>query len=250
MQVVVDSLLTEYEKSGQANRGILLIHGWGDNHRTFKNLQTKLSKKFTTISLDLPGFGNTQAPEKVWDLSDYAKFVNDFTKKIDCKTFAIIGHSNGGALAIHGLASGVLQADKLVLLSSSGIRDKQKARKVSLKVVAKTGKVLTFWLPQAHKQKLRKKLYGVAGSDMLVAPHLQETFKKTVSQDVQADAKKLNIPTLLIYGEQDKATPPLYGEIFHNLITDSSFEQIGGAEHFVHHDKPDIVVQMIEDFLT
>lgn len=249
MQVVVNSLLTNYQKTGQGTKTILLIHGWGDDLRTFKNLQSSLSKRFTVMSLDLPGFGNSQAPNEVWNLDNYARFVQQVLQKVAIKPYAIIAHSNGGALAIHGLSSGLLHADKLILLSSSGIRNTQKARRFALKLVAKTGKVVTFLLPNSNKQKLRKKLYGVAGSDMLVAPHLQETFKKTVRQDVQYDARKIKIPTMLIYGDQDKATPPVYGEIFHNLITGSTLEQIGGAGHFVHNDKPDIVLGIIEEFL-
>ncbi len=250
MQVVVDSLLTNYVQTGKGKQSILLLHGWGDNLQTFKNLQTELSKKCSVVNVDLPGFGNTQAPAGVWDLDNYAKFVAAFLKKIDVNPSVIIAHSNGGALAIRGLATGVLNSNKLVLLSSSGIRNTQKARRFGLKIIAKTGKVTTFWLPTSSKQKLRKKLYGVAGSDMLVAPHIQETFKKTVRQDVQADAKKITTPTLLIYGEQDKATPPAYGELFHNLIDGSTFESVGGAEHFVHHDKPEVVLKLVEDFLS
>jgi pimeloyl-ACP methyl ester carboxylesterase len=249
MQIVVDSLLTHYEQTGKGKQSVVLLHGWGDALSTFKDLQKFLSEKYTVVSVDLPGFGTTQAPTKIWDLDDYAQFVAAFLKKINLKPYAIIAHSNGGALAIRGLATKTLQADKFVAIASSGIRDQQKARRAMLKVVAKGGKVATFWLPTKHKQKLRKALYGVSGSDMLVVPHLQETFKKTVRQDVQSDAAKLEMPVLLIYGEKDKATPPIYGRIFHELMKNSTLEVVGGAEHFVFHDKPQLVDDLIGDFL-
>lgn len=249
MQVIVDSLLTQYEQSGAGTRTILLLHGWGDDHRTFTHLQKSLSKHHKVVSLDLPGFGASQAPGSVWNLDDYAKFVNHFLQKLGLKSVAIIAHSNGAAVAIRGLAQNELGAEKLVVLGGAGIRDRQKGKKLALKVVAKTGKVATFWLPKRHKQKLQKMLYGAAGSDMLVAPHLQETFKKTVAQDVQADAKKLTVPVLLVYGENDRATPVLYGRIFEQLISHATLEVVGGAEHFVHHDKPEQVEKLIEEFL-
>lgn len=250
MQVVVDSLLTHYQKTGSGKRAVLLIHGWGDTLQTFAALATELDKKYAVISLDLPGFGKTQAPSGVWGLDEYARFIKSFLYKINqSDLYAIVGHSNGGALAIHGLSRGVLKADKLVLLAAAGIRNQQKGKKRALKIIAKTGKAVTFWLPQTKKQQLRKKLYGVAGSDMLVTPHLQETFKKTVRQDVQADAAALTMPTLLVYGQKDSATPPLYGEIFHNLINTSTLEVINGG-HFVHHDKPEQVSEIIGEFLS
>ena len=84
---------------------------------------------------------------------------------------------------------------------------------------------------------------------MLVAPQLQETFKKTVKQDVQAEAKQLKVKTLLIYGADDKATPPLYGRLYNKLIKDSTLEVISGAGHFVHLDEPEKVTKLITGFL-
>lgn len=251
MQVVVDSLLTNYQKTGSGEKTILLLHGWGDSLKTFNSLQSALSQDYTVVSLDLPGFGASQAPAEVWDLSDYAQFTSQFLNKIKTKSVnGIIAHSNGGALAIWAISHKDIQTDRLILLGASGIRNRQKGKHLAIKVVAKTGKVATFWLPEHHKQRLRKKLYGAVGSDLLVAPHLQETFKRTVRQDVQAEAKQLKLPVLLIYGEKDKATPILYGQIYHELIGSSTLEIIGEAGHFVHNDKPEQVEQLIKVFLS
>lgn len=250
MQVVVDSLLTNYEQSG-SGRVVLLLHGWGDDLRTFAQLRADLAKQFTVVSLDLPGFGQTQAPPTVWDLDNYAQFVQAFLQKLQvAEVYAVVGHSNGGALAIRGVAQQTLQAQRLVLLAAAGIRTTQRGRRLALKVVAKTGKVLTFWLPRQYRRTLQKKLYGAAGSDMLVVPHLQETFKKTVRQDVQADARQLTVPTLLVYGEQDRATPPLYGELYHQMITGSTLEVLASAGHFVHHDQATRVATLLQEFLA
>lgn len=248
MQVVVDNLLTTYEKAGTGPL-VLMLHGWGDSQATFKQLVHSLKKDYSVVTLDLPGFGQSEIPPLVWTLDSYARFVQKFLSKIDAQPRVIIAHSNGGAVAIRGLSLGALKADKLVLLASAGIRDRQNIRRFALKIIAKTGKVLTFWLPKHHKKKLQKRLYGTVGSDMLAVPHLQETFKITVRQDIQKDAKRLKLPTLLVYGESDKATPPLYGQLFKKLIPNSQLELIPEAEHFVHHDQPERVATLIKGFL-
>lgn len=252
MQLVVNSLLTTYEDTGN-NQGkvILCLHGWGDDRRTFAGLTKALQSSYRVISVDLPGFGSSQAPHEVWGLEDYVSFLVDFLKKLQIEELsALIGHSNGGALAILALSRGMLSTQRLVLLGAAGIRDQEKAKKLGLKVIAKTGKAATFWLPANKKKALQKRLYGAAGSDMLVVPHLQETFRKTVAQDVQADAKAITTPTLLIYGERDRATPVQYGEIYHRQIKGSKLEVVPGAEHFVHHDKPAEVQRLIEEFIS
>jgi pimeloyl-ACP methyl ester carboxylesterase len=248
-QIVVDGILTSYFKEGSGPI-ILLLHGWGDNNLTFDKLAAALAAKYTVLIPDLPGFGQSASPSEVWDLDNYAGFLGSFLKKNNEQSlYAVIGHSNGGALAIHALSNNYLSADKLVLMASSGIRDRQKTRRLVLKGIAKTGKAATVFLPSSTRQKLRKKLYGAAGSDMFVAPHIQETFKKTVRQDVQDDAHKLSLPTLLLYGGNDTATPPLFGQIYHRLIENSRLEIIPEAGHFIHLDKPGEVTESIKEFL-
>jgi len=249
MHVVVDGLLTNYQVTGRG-KTVLMLHGWGDSLQGLSQLQLKLSAEHQALSLDLPGFGGTESPKEVWGLDDYANFVKDFTKKINITNlFAVVAHSNGGAIAIRAVAEDYLQADRLVLLSSAGIRGQYKGRLKAIRYVTKTGKLLTRPLPKSTRDKLKKIVYKTVGSEALVAENLQETFKKVVSDDIRSDAKKITQPTLLIYGENDKATPIEYGRILHELMSDSTLEIIGGAGHFIHLDKPQEVFKLITDFL-
>lgn len=250
MQVVVDSLLINYTDEGKG-KVMLLLHGWGDSLTTFNELISKLSKNYRVIALDLPGFGGSQPPDEAWDLDNYAKLLKSFLNKLNInKLSVVLGHSNGGALAIRSLSTGDLSAKKLILLASSGVRPKKTIRRLGLKTVAKTGKVATYWLPETKKRKLREKLYGVAGSDMLAVPHMQETFKKTVKQDVLNDVKKIKIPALLIYGDNDRATPVEDGKLFAEQFNNSVFVELVNAGHFVHHDEPEKVYDSIRKFLN
>jgi pimeloyl-ACP methyl ester carboxylesterase len=249
VNIVVNDLLVNYRQSGNGKL-VVLLHGWGDSLKGVAALQDALAEHFQVVSVDLPGFGATQAPQAVWDLDNYAGFVRDFLTKLELQTpYALVGHSNGGALAIRAVSTQTVMPEKLVLLAASGVRNTEKGKRLAIKTIAKIGNVLTFWLPESRRQKLRKKLYGVAGSDMMVAPHLKETFKKTVRQDVQKDAAKLEIPTLLVYAANDMAVPLSYGERFHELISDSRLEVVQNAGHFVHLDQPEKVTKLVEDFL-
>lgn len=250
MQIIVDSLLINYQTYGSAKRTILILHGWGDDLSSFKALAQQLSGLYTIVLVDLPGFGGSEAPLQSWGLREYADFLQHFIKKLKIEVDVLVGHSNGGSIAIFSLANKILQAEKLILLASAGIRNQQKGRKQFIKLLTKSGKLATFWLPSGYKNKLKQRLYKQIGSDMLIKPSLQESFKKIVNQDIQSDAKKITVPTLIIYGEQDKITPPLYGEIFHQLIDGSTLKIIGEAGHFVHHDQLQLVAPIIKDFLT
>jgi pimeloyl-ACP methyl ester carboxylesterase len=249
MQVVTQSLMTQYLRGGKG-KVVVLLHGWGDTSQGLQQVFDYVSKKYDVITLDLPGFGGTQAPPQAWGLDDYVVFIRDFLRKLHVDhVYAFIGHSNGGAIAIRGLGNGTLAADTLVLLASAGIRNEYKGRNVALRLLAKTGKLATAPLPRSVKQKLRRKAYQTIGSDMLVAEHLQETFKRVVTDDVRTDAAQLVMPVLLVYGEQDDSTPVWYGQQYHELMPESTLEILPGAGHFVYRDRPEDVKKAIMEFL-
>ncbi len=248
MQIVIDQLLTNFQREGNGSI-VLLLHGWGDSLNTFNSIQPELAKFYDVISLDLPGFGQSQAPKEAWNLDNYAKFVDSFVKKLNINVYTIIGHSNGGAIAIEGIATKVLSADKLILLASSGVRPAKTIKKSTFKFVAKVGKIATFWLPNKKRQDLRTKLYGAAGSDMLVAPGLKESFKLIVNQDITSVASQVTIPTLLVYGAEDQSTPTSDGQKLSSLIYNSKLEILPQAGHFVHQDQAEQVLAKIKEFL-
>lgn len=241
--------MTNYQLAGKGKL-VLLLHGWGDSSKGLEGLAKHLSSQYQVLAPDLPGFGGTQPPKETWDLDNYSKFVTSLLGKLDLKQpFAVIGHSNGGALTIRSVSQNQLRPTKIVLLAASGVRDGESVKRFVLNVVAKTGNIATFWMPERYRQALRKSLYSTAGSDMLVAPGLEDTFKKTVRQDVQSDAAAISIPTLLIYGTDDKAVPIEDGRKFNSLIKNSKLEVMDGAGHFVHLEESSEVEKLIEEFL-
>ena len=250
MQVLVNNHVVSYESKG-TGPVVLMLHGWADTKNTFQPVLHEFTK-YRVIAVDLPGFGGSGAPDTAWGLPEYAQFTADFLKKIHIdphKLAIVIGHSNGGAVAVYGIAHNNFSVDKLILLSAAGIRSSDAIKKQLLKFTAKTGKVLTFVLPKNQKQKLKATFYKKIKSDLLIAPHMHETFKKIVSHDVLQDSQKIKIPTLLIYGNQDAQTPLHYGQKFAAVMPHSKLITINGAGHFMHQTHTEQVSNAIQDFL-
>lgn len=249
MQAVVDGLLTNYSIEGEGDN-VLIIHGWGSTSESLKSIVGDLSKAFRTIALDLPGMGLTENPSEPWALDDFSNFISDFLTKVKVKDLkAIIGHSNGGAIAIKMINRQKLPIQKLILLSSSGVRDTDKARKSLTKVVAKVGKNAIKALPDSIQKKTKQRFYNAIGSEGLILPEMEQTFRNVVDEDVQDLARSIKQPTLLIYGDQDESTPPSYGQKLANNIKNSRFETIKGAGHFPQLDAPQEVLTLINTFL-
>jgi pimeloyl-ACP methyl ester carboxylesterase len=249
MQMVVDELLVSYRSWGEAKRTILLLHGWGDTSGSFAELAQGLQAHYSLIAPDLPGFGGTDTPPDAWTVNDYSTFIGHFLDKLGCKPYAIIAHSNGGTLALHGLANSYFDTKKMVLLASAGIRGARSPRKVLLRTAAKPVKISLKVLPKRAQARIKRRVYGALGSDLYVAEHLQETFKHIVSYDVQEDAKSVYVETLLVYGSEDRSTPVRYGELLAATLPKAELVVVEGAGHFVHHDAADQVTGRIQEFL-
>lgn len=254
MNLVVSGLLTHYERVRPSNRAaklVLIIPGWADTSVSWRQVQQELGRHYDVVVIDLPGFGGSEKPEATWGLDEYSEFINEFISKLNTGSIhAIVGHSNGGAIAIRGLGRGKLSTSRLILIASAGIRGQGTARKSLIKVITKAGKAISSPLPADMKSKLRKFIYRRAGSDMLVAEHMTDTFKKVIATDVRHDAAAIKLPTLLIYGDKDTDTPSSFGYIFASAITGSRMVVVPDAGHFLFLEKPSEIITEIKDFLN
>jgi pimeloyl-ACP methyl ester carboxylesterase len=249
MQAVVDGLMTNYAKHGSGKKVVVCLHGWGDSGQTFAALVKSLGDEFTVLVPDLPGFGGSQEPNSPWGVDEYSRFVVDWLKKIGVKSiYALVGHSNGGAISISLAGSKLLEPKKVVLLASSGIRDANKLRKIVLGGGAKLVKMPLKILPKTTQSKLKRQAYSAIGSDYGLMPEMDASYRKIITQDMQGVATHLKQPTLLVYGTYDKTTPIKYGQLFSEAITNSKLETVE-AGHMLHHQQPAEVAKLVKGFL-
>ncbi len=249
MKLIIQNIATEYTDEG-SGPVILCLHGWKDSLHTFDSLKPALLKKGRVIALDLPGFGETGNPPGAWQVNDYVQFVANFLQKMNVDADFLVGHSFGGRVIIKGLGEGKLRAKKVVLIAAAGIVPEKTWRSRLVAIVSRVAAVF-FRIPPFHflRNKIRTIFYKIIGSDYLNAGALQETFVKIIAEDLSDYARRITIPTLLIWGKHDKATPLATAEKLHALIPDSRLEVFPDAAHFVHHEKAVEVGSLIEGFL-
>ncbi len=225
MQLVIDHNLITYQTTGQGSRVVLLLHGWtGAAHQSFVGLAAQLSRNYRVVMPDLPGFGESPPPPDNWGVPQYGQFLETFIDKLGVKPEAVIGHSNGGTLAIYAISQKLVNPSKLVLLASAGIRGTDQAKKTALKLAAKPVKLLLMPLPKASQERIKRRVYGRLGSDLYVLPAMQPIFKRVVGYDAREDARAVTVPTLLVYGADDTSTPPRFGQIFRGSMPNARWQ--------------------------
>lgn len=248
---IVDGVDVRFQDGGTGPL-VLLLHGWGDTLATFDKLIPELGEK-RFVRLDLPGFGGSELPGELWDVSQYAAFVRHFLDKFGvAEPSVLVGHSFGGRVAIKGIASGLFKPKQLVLIASAGVVARGGARRGVFSLLAKAGKFLTAFPPLSlFRERLRRRLYRLAGSaDYLQAGAMKETFLKVVSENLKADAEKIKIPTLLVWGERDTETPLAEARILEKTIGGARLDIIPEAGHFVHRDMLKETAERIKAFIT
>ena len=243
MQVVCDGAIIDYSQEG-TGPVLLFMHGWMDSKATWRPLITELSREYRCIALDLPNFGASEKTDTIISVDQYARCVQIFVEKLGLHDYTLVGHSMGVQIALYGVGETILQPTRLIAIGGAGVREVQKKRKQILRVASKTVKV---FVPASVK----KRYYKVIGSDY--DPGLSSTLKKVIdamlTTDVQEATKNIKIPTLLIYGEKDTATPPAYGKILHGLIPGSQYHEIPHENHWLHQNSAAVIAKQIRKFL-
>ena len=206
---------------------IIWLHGWGADHKAMIPLATQFLNQAENYLVDLPGFGQTKAPDKPCGSEWYADMVADFIASLPKKETVVIGHSNGGRIAI-SLASKYNDiADAIILINGAGVPLK---RNIFFKIYSWTvktfGPTLKKIFPFLRRISLSSTDYKNANGVM------KEVFLNVIKEDLREKAKNITIPTLLIYGEIDKDTPVYIGQEYHKNIKNSILKIIQDAGHW------------------
>lgn len=115
-------LHVHYQEHGDAHLPpLVLLHGFGDSHRSWDGWVTELEGRFHVISIDFPGHGLTRAPEDYrLTPAGLADFVDAFAAKLGLPPFAVAGNSMGGGAAWQLAVRHPTRIDALILVDAAG----------------------------------------------------------------------------------------------------------------------------------
>lgn len=249
----VDGLNLYYNDTGSGTP-ILFLHGWGASGDAFSGIIQSLSKKpYRFITVDFPGCGKSDYPQRPLTLEDYAKIVLSLLDQLSIKNPIIFGHSHGGRVALYLAGKGLVQPPKMVLFGAAGMKTKADLKK-QLKVYSfKTAKwFLTLPGLRTHTADALQRLRAHFGSaDYNAAP---EVLRKTLVHLIQRDIRELfpaiQASTLLIWGEKDTATPLYMAQHMEKTIPDCGLCVIKGAGHWCFVEQPYAVYPILDSFLN
>lgn len=252
MNINIDGLNIKYtdEGSGQV---VLLLHGWNSSYTVYNGIINLLKSRYRVVALNFPGCDGSDTMKNPWTLEDYCDFVLKFMAALNIENPIMFGHSHGGRVTLKMAAEGMVNPPKIVLLDSAGLIPKKSLKQ---KFRAKSFKVIKWFLTlpviknfSAGLLDKARAYYGSA--DYNAAPEvLRKTLVSLVNTDLRDIIGNITAPTLLIWGENDTATPLSDAKIIESKIKDCGLCVIKGTGHYSFCERPFEAQAIINSFLS
>lgn len=241
-----------FEKPSPEN--VVILEGWGTKISTYNVLINSLKTYSNVYCYDMPGFGETDEPKASLNLDDYVDLAIKFIESQNLKAVSLIGHSNGARVIFKMMSKKNLpfKVNKIVIIGGAGLVHKKTfSQNLKIKYFKAGKKFLSLHIIKAlfpNALDSFKNKFGSADYKS-ATPVMRETMVKLINEDIREYLPGIKAPTILIYGENDTATPPADGEYMSKQIPDAGFIKVENASHYVFLEYPAYVNLIIKTFI-
>jgi pimeloyl-ACP methyl ester carboxylesterase len=202
---------------------LLLIHGSLGSLHVWEGWVAELKDRYRLISVDLPGHGLTGAWERGdYSIDAYTDFIEVLADTLQLDRFAIAGHSMGGAVAWSFAATRPERVSHLILVDSAGYPADAGRPPLSTQIarLKGLGDIGIYFKPD---WLVRRSMEDIYADPAMITPqrlrrfadlqrfpgNRQATLQRARNQDPldPTPLKRLDVPTLIIWGAHDRWVP-------------------------------------------
>lgn len=247
--VTIGNNVINHDRFG-TGQPIVLLHGWGANIELLRPLAECLARlNYEIFMPDLPGFGKSDDPPVAWTIFDYANLCITYLDHFQLHQVFLFGHSFGGRLGLILGSAHASRIKKMTLSDSAGIiTPTPLAKQLRLSTYKSIRDGLYAIGAKSIADNLREtynKRYGSTDYQQ-VSGIMRETFVNVVNQDLLPHADYVNVPTILIWGDQDEDTPLWQGKKLEQAIKDAALIVYEGAGHYAYLEQPERTARIMD----
>lgn len=251
----------QYKMNGKPP--IILIHGVLASMHTFHKLIPILTKHYSVIAIDLPGFGKSEKSSSfIYSYQNYAQLVIQCIDYFKLDKVNIVGHSMGGQIALNVALQKPDKIDHLILLASSGYLPK-----------AKTWLTYATYLPFSHlaakfflrHETVLANLQTVLYDHSYITEEIINEYERPLKEKNfykalvrllryrEGDLSReqlhhISKPVLIIWGEEDQVLSPEIGERLAKDLPHATFMSYSKTGHLLTEEKPQEIGEEIINF--
>ena len=249
-----------YDEAG-AGELVVLLHGFPLSRRMWSEQLRGLSARYRVVAPDLRGHGETPVADGVATMEAMADDVLELVDQLGVRDrFVLGGLSMGGYVALAFARRHPERLRGLILLDTRAAADTPEAAMTRVK----TAQVVLAMGVTTVVDSMLPRLFGqpalVHHLDRVQA--IKSIMERTRPEGVAAALKgmacradsrpelaRISVPTLVLVGDVDVITPPAESELMARSIPGARLAVIPGAGHMAPVEEPEIVNQVLLDFL-
>jgi len=245
------------EKGDPTGEAIIFLHGYSDSWFSFSRVLPLLSSEYHAFALTQRGHGDSDKPECCYMPDDFAADIDAFMDAVGIEEATLVGASTGALFAQRAALSYPRRFGRLVLIGAqtpaneavSGLREEVQA----LEDPVPPEFVREFQESTVY-QPVSQEFLDTVVSESLKLPAWvwRDYFEQAVlsiDHDYVLSLREIDMPTLVLWGEQDPLFPREEQERLAAAISGATFRVYPDTGHAVHWDRPEWVVRDLEAFM-
>lgn len=258
--VTIESMKVHYRDEGEGDV-ILLLHGTASSLHTWDAWSNILSRHYRVIRMDLPGFGLTGPdPFNRYEVSDDVVFIEAFLQTLNIEKTHLIGSSLGGRIAWEYALKHPNKTNTLTLINALGYKQTSWPPAIQLAMLPGMDSIVPKLSSRFVFNQSLKDIYFNENliSDQMIDRYYElslypgnaQAFPKRVKASLDKHSSKIReitVPTLILWGEEDKYFPVENAYKFHQDIAKSTLTIYKETAHLPMEEKPE---QSAHDTLT
>ena len=259
----VNGLRIEYLEGGKGDT-LVLIHGFGANKDNWTRFAKHLTSHFRVIAPDLPGFGESSlAPDGVYTIRVQAERLKVFVQTLGIKSLHLGGNSMGGNIA--GAYASLYPEDlkSLLLIAPGGIVSSEpsemfrrlkdgKPNPLVAESIEDYERLLDFvfvkrpFIPRAIKKYLIQEAIEHQSLNRKIFKQLRSSVD---DPPLETMLKDLPVPTLIVWGEQDRVLHVSGAKILEAVMPNAKTEIMDAVGHLPMIEKPEETAELYLGFI-
>jgi pimeloyl-ACP methyl ester carboxylesterase len=242
----------------------VLIHGFLSSSFSYRRLIPMLKNDYTVLAVDLPPFGKSEKSVRFeYSYKNLARLVIHLLERLQIKETILVGHSMGGQIALNIVKQRPDLVKKIILLCSSGYMNRAQLPLIFSSYMPYFYLWVKYWLA---RQDVMQNLRNVVHDHSLIDDEMMEGYIQPFYDDrifmaltrmirdregdlPSEDLRKIETPSLIIWGEEDRVVPVEVGKRLHQDLPNSTFFSLVKTGHLVPEEKPKHVFDYMMEFV-
>jgi pimeloyl-ACP methyl ester carboxylesterase len=260
----IDGVRVAYYEQG-SGPALVLLHGMFGDHLDWEPVLEPLTRDFRVIAVDLPGFGESDKPDINYTVQFFLDSLEGLFKHLGISKATLIGNSFGGTLSIFFAIAHAEIVERLVLVSSGGIRPftSEERNRVALHYTEQSLGALTPAIQEAMLSPIfarrsdRRERYLAKQNAKLSRPDFKSYVRVLTrcaqlgaSHDLVHRLPAIPCQTLMLWGDKDMVFPKEFAEKALSNLRYGKLVLLPDCGHIPQLDDPVAFVREVRDFLA